>query len=405
MSFRNISNENSEGLPSLGYYRNIYYPSLKLMNEVPSTAKLMFAVTDIDGDGCSDVCYSREDHQKMIVASRIKCLTSQRIEFRKKKALDISFAFRSQFTHVGHFLGRDNVSILVSIQPSNGSKTSNAYIISPTSVNKFNSVASITDGMGNTTRFTYDYLMPKNDNDDDKFYSFSFQVPDQYGIMPVPLPVMALKTCEVEGINGSCNISKYSYADAYAHKYGHGFMGFGQTTMETYRNDLESDWKTRKVCLNEYNTMGQYAMMLPQRESVYFNENGLAKLINKKLYGFHNVRCNIIGHPQKVVCPAMQWKLEEFHSMDSPHLLLKTIFTEYEYTYSTLYMYQNAYACNKSTETITGHYGGSDVCELETERKSGQSTIASTWIINRPDWETVTLTRNGETKATHTEFA
>ena len=405
MSFRNISNAYNGGLPSLGHYRNIFYPSLKLMNEVPNSVKLMFAVTDLDGDGCSDVCYSREDHHTLIVASRIICLTSQQIEFRKKKALDIHFTFLSQFTHMGNFLGRDNVSILESIQPSNGSKTSNAYIISPTSVNKFNSVASITDGMGNTTRFTYDYLMPKNDNDDDKFYSFSFQVPDQYGIMPIPLPVMALKTCEVEGINGSCNISKYGYADAYAHKYGHGFMGFGKTTMETYSNSLESNWKIRTVCQSEYNTMGQYAMMLPQKESVYINENGLAKLVNKKLYGFHNVRCNIIGHPLKVVCPAMLWKLEEFHSMDSPHPLLKTVFTEYEYTYNAIYMYQNAYACNKTTETITGHYGGSNVCELETERQSGQSTFANTWIINRPDWETVTLTRNGETKATHTEFA
>jgi hypothetical protein len=261
-----FSNGNAEDrLPNIGYYRNIFFPSLRLMDKVPGDMKLMFNVADLDGDGCSDICFSFEGNHMLFVASRVEKVSTNSLGFRRKKSLDIYFGFRSQFTHVGNFLGRDNASILESIQPSNDSKTGNAYIISPASVNRYNSMASITDGLGNATRFTYDYLMPKNVNAEDGFYSFSFQVPDQYGIHPVPLPVLALKTCEVKGVNGSSVIDKYSYADAYHHKYGHGFMGFGQTMTETYRNSIESAWKTRKVCQNGYRTMWPYAMMLPKK--------------------------------------------------------------------------------------------------------------------------------------------
>ena len=402
--FRFIPNNYDEGLPSIGTYRNIFYPSLKLMNNVSSSEKIMFAVADLDGDGCSDICYSREDYNTLIVASRIKYLSTGFIEFRRKKALDIHFAFRSQFTHVGNYLGRDNVSLLESIQPLNDSKTSNAYIISPASVNQYNSVASITDGLGNTTRFTYDYLMPKNVTNEDDFFSFSYQAPDQYGIQPVSLPILALKTCEMEGINGSSVIDKYSYADAYNHKYGHGFMGFGQTVTETYRNSIESEWKTRKVCQNGYRTMWPYAMMLPQKESIYINENRAAKLINSMTFDFTLVKCGIVGHPRLVVCPAMTWKLENTYSMDEGHQLIKTMLTEYEYTF-TQGLYQDAYSCNRTHQTIWSHNGGNNDIELEISKLSDHSTYADTWIVNRPNWETVTLTRNGETKSTHTEYS
>ncbi len=400
-----FSNGNAEDrLPNIGYYRNIFFPSLRLMDKVPGDMKLMFNVADLDGDGCSDICFSFEGNHMLFVASRVEKVSTNSLGFRRKKSLDIYFGFRSQFTHVGNFLGRDNASILESIQPSNDSKTGNAYIISPASVNRYNSMASITDGLGNATRFTYDYLMPKNVNAEDGFYSFSFQVPDQYGIHPVPLPVLALKTCEVKGVNGSSVIDKYSYADAYHHKYGHGFMGFGQTMTETYRNSIESAWKTRKVCQNGYRTMWPYAMMLPKKEFTYTNEDGVAKLVNQKTFNFTPVRCQITGHPRLVVCPAMTWKQESVYSMDDSHQLIKTILTEYEYTFANG-LYQDAYGCSQTHQTIRNHDGGISVCELETITRSGQSTFADTWIVNRPDWETVDLIRNGETKSTRTEYS
>ena len=398
------SNSYSEDrLPNIGYYRNIFYPSLRLMDKVPSNRKLMFNVADLDGDGCSDICYTLEGGHNLVVASRVEKLQYYRLGFRRQRDMDIHFAFRSQFTHVGNFLGRDNVSLLESIQPLNDSKTSNAYIISPASVNQYNSVASITDGLGNTTRFTYDYLMPKNVTNEDGFFSFSYQAPDQYGIQPVSLPILALKTCEMEGINGSSVIDKYSYADAYNHKYGHGFMGFGLTTVETYRNSIHSDWKTRKVCENGHDIMDSYAMMLPKKEYSYINENGMAILINRITYNFENVHHQIVGHPQLVVCPAMTWKTEDTYSLDDGHLRNKSVFTEYGYTYNNQ-TYIDSYACNRSIQTVKSYNNGRSCIELVTEKRYGQSTYPNTWIINRPNWETVTLTRNSESKSTHTVY-
>lgn len=393
-------------LPSIGYFRNIFQPSLKLMNNVGPDRKLLFFVTDIDGDGCSDVCFSKENYSyRLIVASRIETpIGTGIISFRKKKELNLHFNYRSQFSHVGNFLGHDNMSLLESIQPSVDSKTSNAYIISPVSVNKYNSVASITDGMGNTSSFTYAYTMPESEGCEDPFYTYTYAAPNQWDIRPTPLPMLALRTCKVEGINGSSVITKYSYDNAYNHKKGHGFIGFRKTISETYRNSIESGWHTRTINENEYSTMGGYAMMLPQKESFYINDNGTASLVNKKAYNFRNVRYYITENSNRVVCPAMQWKTESTYSMDDGHEMTKSVLTNYHYTYNDLYTYVDSYGCDETSQTVTGYENGHSHIELVTHKSTDLSTISSNWIINRPNSELVTISRNNESTASLTEY-
>jgi len=402
-----IANEyNSNfGLPSLNYFRNIYPPSLSLMNEIPSENKMLFSVADFDGDGCSDVCYSRENfNNRMILASRIGMNANRSLTFRKKKALEISFNFRSQFTHVGNFMGRDNCSFLESLQPSENDRSGNAYIILPASVNQYNSVSSITDGLGNRTSFTYDCLMPSPESEENPFYSFTYQSPDQYGIQPLPLAVRAVKTCETEGINGSSTINKYSYSYAYYHRYGHGFMGFRKTINDTYRNSLESGWKTRNTVYNNRATMGSYAMMLPQHEYNYVVENNLPKLVGETIYDFTNVILSN-NNTNLVFCPALLNKTEKTYSLDDAHAKIKTVCTEYEYDYSQNLTYLDTYNCTNTTQTVTGYENGQSHTELVAQTTTHLSSYPSYWILNRPDWETVVLTRNGETTATHTEYA
>lgn len=392
------------GLPSLNSFNNLFPPSLSQMNDIPNNRKLMFTVSDFDGDGCTDVCYAFSN-DKLFIASKIKTpIEGQHIEFRKRTQLDISFHFRSQFTHVGNFLGRDNLSLLESIKPTNGSESENAYIISPASVNRYNSVASITDGMGNTTSFTYDYLMPKNSSDEERYYTFGFETPDQYGVRPVPLPVLALKTCEIAGINGSSVISKYYYSNAKYHKNGHGFIGFETTTTETYRNSTASPWKTKKTIKNQHLTLGNYAMMLPSHEYNYINCNGNEQLVGKTSYDFDKVILSS-DVTNLVICPALRKQQEYTYSKDDGHGLIKTVETKYDYDYGSNNTYTNTYGCTKTTQTITGYENGQSHCELEMQKTSKQSTFPNTWIINRPDHETTTLTRNGESTATYKIFS
>ncbi len=402
-----ISDANNSflGLPSINHYRSIFPPSLSLMNNVPSSCKMMFSAADFDGDGCTDICYSRENYNnKMIIASRIETPSNRNLEFRKKKALDINFNFRSQFTHVGNFMGQDNASFLESLQPSENDRSeSSAYIISPASVNQYNSVATITDGMGNRTSFTYECLMPSPTTDDDPFYLFSFNYPDQYGVRPTPIAARALRTCTKEGINGSSNITKYSYENAYCHKYGHGFMGFEYTVSDFYRNSIETGWKTRETTWNDYTVMGSYAMMLPRSELYYTIENNQPQRISETGFQFTNVTSSN-SNSNLVVCPALLTKTTNDFSMDDYHQIIKTTTTSYEYDYAYDYTYTDTYGCTNTTETVTGYENGQGFRELETQKSFERTTYPNAWILNRPDSETVTLTRNGETKSVHTEF-
>ena len=392
-------NSNHLGLPSLGSPCNycLFPPSLSQMDNIPTNHRLMFSVADFDGDGCSDVCYSFGGQNMLIIASKIRIQPYH--EFRKKQILDISFVFRSQYTFTGNFLGRDNISFLASISNVN----SIAYIISPASVNRYNSVDSITDGMGNTTSFTYDYLMPKGENDDENFYSFNYHIEDHFGARPITIPTLALKTSEVKGINGSSVITKYSYVQARYHKKGHGFMGFKSITNETYRNSTSSPWRSRTTLWYENNTMGNHAMMLPYREESFINRGGNARLIGETSYEFDKVILSS-NNTDLVVCPALKTLKESTYSMDDGHDLIKSTVTRYEYDYSTNNTYTESYGCTNTTQTITSYEDGQSQVELVTQKTTVQTTHSGNWIVNRPDEEKTILTRNNESTASFIKY-
>ena len=397
--FYGISNNNQNGLPDLDAVTNLFPPSLSQMNNYYANHRLMFSVADFDGDGCCDVCYSRETYRRFFIASKIKMpCNNQSVEFRKLQQLDISFNFRSQYTHVGNFLGRDNFSLLESISNVN----SNAYIISPASVNRYNSVKSITDGLGNTTSFTYDYLMPKSESNDDNFYSFNYHIEDQYGVRPIPVPTLALKTYKVDGINGSSIISKYSYSQARFHKKGHGFIGFKSATTETYRNSLTT-WKSRKTTWYNGEVLSSHGMLLPVREESYINCDGNAHLIGETHYEFDKVIL-ASNNTNLVVCPALRALKEDTYSMDDGHNLIKTVETKYDYDYNTDNTYTTTYGCTKTTQAVTGYENGQSHVELVTQTTTAQTTIPNKWIINRPDEEKTILTRNNESTASFIKY-
>ena len=395
------NNDNSlydhQGLPNLDTYTNLFPPSLSQMGIVYDNHNLMFSVADFDGDGCTDVCFSYGSNRYLFIASKIKAdLDGQSVTFRKRQKLDILFNFKSQYTHVGNFLGRDNFSMLESI-------SNNAYIIAPASVNRYNSVESITDGLGNTTSFTYDYLMPKSENNDDNFYSFNYHIEDQYGVRPIPVPTLALKTYKVEGINGSSVISKYSYSQARFHKKGHGFIGFKSATTETYKNSLTLPWKSRKTTWYNGEVLSSHGMLLPVREESYINCNETAHLIGETIYEFDKVILSS-NNTNLVVCPALRALKEDTYSLDDGYNLIKTVETKYDYDYNTDNTYTTTYGCTKTTQTVTGYEDGQSHVELVTQTTTAQTTIPNKWIINRPDEEKTILTRNNESTASFIKY-
>ena len=390
-------------LPSLLGDHNIFAPSLTLVASIPShIRKRAFVIADFDGDGCSDICYTRASDNMPIIVSRLSTANpspnSTEYDIRRSILLDSDYSFSSQFVHVGNFLGRDNTSFLCSLQPSSESKPSTAVIVSPYSVNTYNSVVSITDGLGNKSIFDYDILMPKPQDTEIPFYDFSFSLPDRYGIHRVPIAARALSTYKAEGINGSSIITKYRYENAYYHRHGHGFMGFEKTTTETYRNTLAAGWKSRKVSLNECTTMERLGMMLPKYEYNYINENGQPVLVGRTTYNFKKVTLLL---NKTVVCPAMVSQKDETYSLDDGHARTKTVAVGYEYDYSNDFTYTSAYGCTKMTNQT---YDGQGNLEMEMEKVCKNQTSATHWILNRPETETITLKRNGESIATTTNY-
>ena len=389
-------------LPHLNQYYNLYYPSLRIIRQTMTNPYMMaFTVNDFDGDGCSDVGFtSQSNSSKLYFYSKISTETHS-YRFRKYFRSQDDIQFHSQFIHVGNFLGRDNPSFLCSLQPDKEGKSSVATIHTLYSINRYNALMTATDGLGNLTSFAYDYLTPKASGSSIPFYTHTYAAPDANGVLPVPIHARALKTCTVQGVNGSSMITAYRYHNAMYHKYGHGFMGFESTVAETYHNSTDSLWTTRKVSWNEKSTMGSYAMMLPQCDTVYVNCNGVKRIADRTQYYFTNAKL-ASGLTDLVVCPAMTDKAEDTYSMDNAGELLQSTTTSYQYNYASNHTYTDAYGCTSSTQIVTGFLNGNPITELQTTKVTELQTIGSSWIVNRPVSETVTSTRNSEPRSTKT---
>lgn len=387
-------------LPAIDCNVNLYYPSLRLVQNLSQTFSSTCVVADFDGDGCSDVGVTQEGSGTMYFLSRISKNGYSNARFRRLFHANGSLNFHSQFIHVGNYLGRDNMSFLCS---SDVTRSIEAKILSLRPVSLFNSVASITDGLGNRTFFTYDYLTPKPVGTTDPFYSYNYTAPNTFGVGPFSPPVMALKTCSVERVNDCKAITKYRYSNAMNHKYGHGFLGFSSSTVETYHNSTDSLWTTKKTCYNESSTMGRYAFLLPQREFSFVNDNGYSIAVNKTRYTFTNV--NLASDlTNLVVCPALTRKVEEIYSMDEDDEMLATDTTYYQYNYHNGYTYDSPYGCTNTTQVVTGFENGHHTSELRISTQTELQTIGTSWIVNRPNSETTTRTRNNESTASRTVY-
>ncbi len=390
-------------LPELHQYHNLFYPSLSRLHSGTNQYTVSVTVSDFDGDGCADVGFTKVSESKFYIESKITMIANGPRMFQQRSVSN-GFMFRSQFIHVGNFLGSDNTSFLAKVRPINGGGNGTVKICSLPSVNEYNSVTCITDGLGNATRFTYDCLIPKSPGTTNPFYTYNYSAPDAYGVCPVPLAIRALKTCSVEGVNNSKLITKYHYQNAMYHKNGHGFMGFGLTTVETHRNSLDSLWSTRKVSFYESATMGQHAMLLPYREISYVNSNGEARAVNRTQYGFEKVKLSN-GLTDLVVCPALVNKTEELYSIDEEDDLITTVTTSYQYNYNSNHTYSDTYGCISTNQRVVGYENRSQSRELLTEKRTALQNNVAKWILNRPVNETVVRTRDEESVATFTEYS
>ena len=390
--------------PTMHHYINIFYPSLRLLtHSMLGNYSATLVTGDFDGDGSTDVGYTLGTNTLLYIETGLKKVSATQMVFRKRVHSHENIQFSSQFIHTGNFLGQGNLSILGSTQTSGNTGTSSVGIHALNPVSQYNSVASVTDGLGNSVCFIYDWLMPKADGTTAPFYSYSYAAPDTYGMCPVPLAVMALRSVRVNGVNDSSEITRYSYHNAMYHRFGHGFLGFQKAVAETYRNSTETPWKTRKTRWCENTTMGRYATMLPRCDTTWVNSGSGARMVGRTQYMFENAVFSS-GNTDLVVCPAMKAKTEQTYSMDMDGETTGIVTTVYQYNYTGNKTYTNAYGCTATTRTVTGYHDGNSCIELLSLKDMDLQTLVPSWIVNRPNSETVMNIRNEEAVSSKTYY-
>ncbi len=289
----------------------------------------------------------------------------------------------------GNFRGRDNLSMI----------SNNYFFMLPPMTNRY-SVSNITDGMGNRSSFSYDYLTAVSGSDG--FYKWDpyFSENDK-GIFVMSLPVKAvqsLTTCNIIA-NTTPVTMQYSYKSALVHKYGRGLIGFALVRKESLIGN-----NTEKVTTSVFNTQSMGSHCAASLALVTTRLPGYdGKLLSKTIYENTFMENQDNG---KVFIPIVTRQKDYEYSLDNDRILTKTI-TENEYRidgyHDTIGCYSKALKLTDVRQGITRQenvFQAAD-CEFLSTTHTAYCTETQSsyenWIINRPCSTLFTTQQNNDT--------
>lgn len=370
------------------YLNNTHLPEYNLysysLSRVEKDPRYGLTLSDFDGDGKTDLAlfYHSENaptHISFYMNYNIdskKFLSPYYPSFHSSQIGNIDC--KSQYFNVGNFIGKDNVSCFTLRRDNHNHTIIKPMIFSLKPISELYSVKNITDGMGNSTSFTYSHLMLSND---DIYKSTNDEY--QYGIRALPIPLYTLKSVITSNSGNGLEKSFYKYCNTLYHKNGHGLIGFDKITVTKYNNDSISEIK---VSLFETETMNHNALLLPSCDSTYLYNNGKKILSEVNKYHFDNVKYDYpSSNANKVIRPAMRKNITEHFDIDKPNLLLYKTITEYTYNYSDDKKYVDTYHC---IETKIGT-DEDDISESSTATFLTKENVyfynndIQNWIVNR----------------------
>lgn len=364
------------------------------LNYVSSDISYGVSLSDIDGDGKTDIIFYNGNNRPIFYKDfKITDETTHTGNFRIEYCAENSdICFKNQYFTIGNFLGKDNVAF-IAIDPNNPAITTDdeTNIFSFPSTSERFSVNSITDGMGRTTEFEYDYLMPGSSG----FYTLNDR-PFVNDVKPFSLPMLAMRSYS-EHIGSNTYKTSFSYSNVLMHRTGRGFVNFENVNKTNYINNICARWEGGWF---EVNTTGVNALALPSHDSVYVYNNGVKTLSETTEYVFDNVKCNrqsTSGGNMLIVRPAMIYKKTKTYNPDSNGGLMSVEIVEYEYNYNNNKTYSNSYECKK---VLTGINGADCNSYSNCQYRSGtqyqyETDDYSNWIINRKTEEkTITVFAN-----------
>lgn len=275
----------------------------------------------------------------------------------------------------GNFYGKDNLSLI----------SNNYFFTLPSMTNRY-SVSDITDGMGNQSSFSYDYLMGVYGSDG--FYKWDPSFSDtNKDILVLSLPIKAVKsltTCNIFA-NTTPITSLYKYKSALVHKNGRGLIGFAQVTKE-----LQLSNNTEKVTTSVYSTQNMGSHCAAALESVTTRLPGNnGKMLTKTTYENTFLENQDNG---KVFIPVVLKQQDLEYSLDNNWLLTKTI-TENDFQidsyHDTISCYYQALKLTEVRQGITrqNELHQAELCEFQSTTRNNYCVETSfsyeNWIINR----------------------
>lgn len=221
---------------------------ISLSNYGNNEASYSVQISDMDGDGKSDIMFIFEDGFR-IYHSPVCCNaweTTHCSFIRQEKVFNpegCAYPLGQNYiinNNVGKFTHDNVCSLMLRYDP----RHPNLYLVkSMDNQHKQNYVKTITDGLGNAVSFNYDYFTNPN------FYTISsgnrfININDR--VRKQMIPLKALRSITTENVSGTSDTTQYSYEDLYYHMTGRGIIGFKKTTV----NNITEGIKT--VNINRY---------------------------------------------------------------------------------------------------------------------------------------------------------
>ncbi len=331
---------------------------------------------DFDGDGTADVGVFNNSggNYYLEIGFSLQRTRGANISFLCQKRYYMPINYSHQSIQLGRFLPQENVSILSGL-PSKPSSAAKAYVVTLVPNSSYYGVERIVDGMENVMEFTYDYLFAQNQN------KSPFYVCDGskcYGAEAKSVPMRALKEVKTYNVNGKAVVKKYSYKNAYIHKKGHGFLGFGGVTTRDYIGDNLVGKRMQDYKLEP---MESHCMLVLWNDRTYYGENNR---ISEKNFEYAKYVCKA---NDKVVLPLLLKECELVYDVDRKNVLMKNVVV--------INKYQSDMESDKfhnivqlsETKKGYGDVKSMDInaCQYIEEIQMTYDNDLKNWLVNRPE--------------------